>query len=569
MKANLLFSIFSFAGFLALGQMVEAENGGLIGTTKGDSRAGFSGTGYVTGFDAAGDAVQVTVEVSKAGLYSLYVGYAGPYGPKVNDIYINDEFSGNMDFSSIMTFTEGLFGKVFLNQGANKIKLVHNWGWVEIDYFKVTPASQNDFRKFQETLINPNATTEAKTLYQFLSDIYGFHILSGQQGPSGGDTDLDYIESLSGKYPAVKGFDLIEYSPSRVERGSTSNETDKIIEWWNEKGGIPTCAWHWNAPKDLYDTEEWPWWRGFYTEGTSFDVSIAMNDNTSEEYELIIRDIDAIAVQLKKIQTANVPLLWRPLHEAEGRWFWWGAKGAEPLKWLWLLLYDRLTNHHELNNLIWVWTGTGSEDALDWYPGDAYVDIIGADIYLENRNYSPSFAQFDKMVGLHEGLRIITMSETGIIPDPDLLDDQGARWNWFCTWSGDFIRDGEHNESSHIIKVYQHEYVLTLDELPDFATYEPTDYSDGEEPALGAESVATNLIYPNPFKESVKVIFQESLMVNRIQITTLEGRVLKETLLDESIPGFEYSVSELPSAIYILRIETEHGIISNRVIKVD
>ena len=79
-----------------------------------------------------------------------------------------------------------------------------------------------------------------------------------------------------------------------------------------------TFCWHWNAPKDLIDQPGKEWWRGFYTEATTFDVAKAMEDPQSEEYTLIIRDIDAIAVQLKKLANADVPVLWRPLHEAEG-----------------------------------------------------------------------------------------------------------------------------------------------------------------------------------------------------------------------------------------------------------
>ena len=122
------------------------------------------------------------------------------------------------------------------------------------------------------------------------------------------------IKSVSGKTPLIRGFDLIEYSPSRVAHGATSTETEKAIEWHAQKG-IVTFAWHWNAPKDLINQPGKEWWRGFYTEATTFDVTKAMNDPGSEEYTLIIRDIDAIATQLKKLKDAGVPVLWRPLHK--------------------------------------------------------------------------------------------------------------------------------------------------------------------------------------------------------------------------------------------------------------
>lgn len=74
-----------------------------------------------------------------------------------------------------------------------------------------------------------------------------------------------------------------------------------------------TLTWHWNAPTDLYNTAEQPWWKGFYTTATSFGIAWVMNNPDSEKYQLILRDIDAIAEQLKIYQQNKIPVLWRPL----------------------------------------------------------------------------------------------------------------------------------------------------------------------------------------------------------------------------------------------------------------
>ena len=92
-----------------------------------------------------------------------------------------------------------------------------------------------------------------------------------------------------------------------------------------------------------------------------------------------MHDIDTIAVQLKKLEAAGVPVLFRPLHEAEGGWFWWGAQGPDSAKKLWRVVYERLTVKHELRNLVWVWNSVKKE----WYPGDDVVDIVSADTYSE------------------------------------------------------------------------------------------------------------------------------------------------------------------------------------------
>lgn len=182
----------------------------------------------------------------------------------------------------------------------------------------------------------------------------------------------------TGKTPALLAVDLMDYTPSRVEHGARGTSVEDAIAH-HARGGIVSVLWHWNAPAGLYDTAEQPWWSGFYTRATDFDVSRAMADQTNANYTLLVRDVDAIAAQLRRLRDAGVAVLWRPLHEAEGAWFWWGAKGPEPCKKLWAMVHDRLTNHHGLDNLIWVWNSARPE----WYPGDETVDILSADVYAQ------------------------------------------------------------------------------------------------------------------------------------------------------------------------------------------
>ena len=172
-----------------------------------------------------------------------------------------------------------------------------------------------------------------------------------------------------------------------------------------------SLSWHWNAPTDLIDKTNNEWWRGFYTHATTFDINAVLGDPYGTKYQLVLRDLDAIAVQLQKFQDANLPLLWRPLHEASGGWFWWGAKGPGPFIELWRLMHDRFVNYHGLHNLIWVYT---VGDAA-WYPGDAYVDIVGMDIYPSDPNTSMAGFWQDTQ-SRHEGVKLVALSESGIVP---------------------------------------------------------------------------------------------------------------------------------------------------------
>ena len=312
-----------------------------------------------------------------------------------------------------------------------------------------------------KTLTDPLATNESKSLMSFLVDNYGQKVLSGQQELS----EIDYIYSVTGKYPAVGVFDLMDYSPSRIEFGANpTGQVESYIAWANTGGGIVSLSWHWNAPTDLINiTPDYEWWRGFYTFATTFDIEAVLADPEGEKYQLLIRDLDAIAVELAKFQTAGLPVLWRPLHEASGGWFWWGAKGSAPFIELWQLMYDRYVNYHGLHNLIWVYT-VGDPT---WYPGDAYVDVAGMDIYPDNTDTSMVWEWLDTQ-SRHEGVKLVALSESGIVPDPDKIRQDDVWWSWFSVWSGGFIHN---TDQTYLTNVYNDEDIITLDELIDWKNY--------------------------------------------------------------------------------------------------
>jgi hypothetical protein len=145
---------------------------------------------------------------------------------------------------------------------------------------------------------------------------------------------------------------------------------------------------------------------------------------------------------------------------------------------LWRLMFDRLVNRHGLKNLIWVWTTDAGSGNLDWYPGDEYVDILGADIYASDGDFSSQVLTYNAIREKFGGRKLITLSENGPVPDPDRLVEDRAHWSWFMPWYGDFIRDGVINPLSHWQKVMTHDYVVTLDEMPDLKNYPLSDEPD-------------------------------------------------------------------------------------------
>ncbi|KAF2837329.1 glycoside hydrolase family 26 protein [Patellaria atrata CBS 101060] len=378
--SRLKIALSCFAAIVAAQKItLEAEDATPSGTTVDTAVAGYSGTGYATGFDESADKITFTVSSDSVKLYDLSIRYAGIYGEKRTYVVVNGGASSEVYFPATDAFTDVSAGQVLLNEGANTLDIVSNWGWYLIDSITLTPSPPRAPHSISSSLVNSKASSKTVALYRYLISIYGEKILSGQQDLSW----ANWIAERVGKTPALVSVDLMDYSPSRVEHGTTSTAIEDAISH-AKKGGIISVLWHWNAPTGLYDTEENPWWSGFYTRATDFDIAAALADTTNANYTLLIRDIDAIAVQLKRLQDADIPVLFRPLHEAEGGWFWWGAKGAEPAKKLWGILYERLTDYHRLNNLVWVWNSV----LPDWYPGDETVDILSADVYAQGHGVS-------------------------------------------------------------------------------------------------------------------------------------------------------------------------------------
>src|SRR5690606_33313451 len=151
-------------------------------------------------------------------------------------------------------------------------------------------------------------------------------------------TAVDYIQSVSGRNPVIVGPDLMDYSPSRRQFGADPGSLiEDAIHMANNQNVVLTLSWHWNAPMHLLNDDREPWWRAYYANGSEFNLRYALRNTQSAEYQALLRDLDAIGVELKRLSEHNIPVLWRPLHSAEGRWYWWGARGPEAFKELWRL----------------------------------------------------------------------------------------------------------------------------------------------------------------------------------------------------------------------------------------
>lgn len=240
-----------------------------------------------------------------------------------------------------------------------------------------------------QTPADPKADENAKALLCYLSEN---KYISGQTDMA----DANRVKDLTGRYPAIVAFDFYGYTDGNA--GANAQNTQAAIDFAKKQKGIVAFQWHWKAPI--------PGNRGEYY--TGWDYPSALKDPNSQMH----KDIDLIAVELKKIADAGVPVLFRPLHECNNNFMWWQTKGTANYKALWKLLFEKFTAAG-VHNLVWNFNGMASDQGTamgDWYPGDNMVDVISSDYYQSLSDYN-----YMKTIGAN---KVLGVAETWFALDP-------------------------------------------------------------------------------------------------------------------------------------------------------
>lgn len=291
--------------------------------------------------------------------------------------------------------------------------------------------------------VSENTNPKTLALYQWLQSIYGKQVIAAQQLGNTYDKDSLAYYYYTDDLPAMKGFDFIfKTTPG----GDTEDWTQMAIDWHTKSGGLVTFCWHWNVPIDVDEPDGG---HAFYSEQIkNFSLANAVTPGT-KEYEIAVHDIDLIAYELQKLEAAGVPVLWRPLHEASGKWFWWGMADKETVEneyyqKLWYMIYDRLENYHKLTNLIWIWNGQNKRMTVH---KNTY-DIAGIDVYPNSEDHSVLETSYNNLEKITDEGKMLTLSECGYIPDPDELaaNMSTVKWLYYMPWNslgdGGFIYKG-------------------------------------------------------------------------------------------------------------------------------
>lgn len=265
------------------------------------------------------------------------------------------------------------------------------------------------------------ATLRERSDSRLLSGAFG-----GYSNITGSDAfslkQADDIAHVTGKYPAVygadyaHGWDTTEVGNEAATIGLSSNT---LLERYHAQGGIIQISHH--LPNPVFPGNDNGQGTGAYkTPITNAQFERILSEG-SKERACWLRILDRIADGLSALQASNVPVLYRPLHEMNGNWFWWGATGynandtarMDLYQRLWRDLFDYFTHRKGLNNLIWVYSPDASPNyKTAYYPGEDYVDIAGIDMYSQMPG---TFSGYDEMVALG---KLFAFTEVG----PSLLD---------------------------------------------------------------------------------------------------------------------------------------------------
>jgi mannan endo-1,4-beta-mannosidase len=209
-------------------------------------------------------------------------------------------------------------------------------------------------------------------------------------------------------------------------------------------------------------------------------------------------------------------------------------------------MFDRMVNYHGLKNMIWVWTTDTKSDNLDWYPGDAYVDILGVDIYAEKGDLSSQILQFNKVRDDFKGKKMVALSENGIIPKVDNLIEDKAYWSWFMVWYGDFVEDGIKNSLISWQNVMNHEYVVTLDEMPLLSKYL------GVSPAKLVSENGKFKLALNKRNKSLTIEYNEINKPFNAFMFDLNGRLLQSA--ENKQESVRFPLNDFKPGIYIIKL---------------
>ena len=285
---------------------------------------------------------------------------------------------------------------------------------------------------------NPAANAQARRVLDYLTQLPSSgekRILSGQftdYGPAANLALCDQAFKQTGHWPAMIGLDYADYSEGQ-HRLETATVNRLAIEYARQ-GGLVTISAHLPNPAN-------PRGGGLRDKGVDLDTLL---QEGHENHRRWMEELDILANGLNELKEAGVVVLWRPFHEMNGNWFWWGGKEPASFQKLWRQMFDHFERIRKLDNLLWVYSPNHGDKVAAYYPGDHYADIVGLDAYTDFVDPSHikgyrEISQLPKPFGFTEFGPHGASNPPGDYEYPRLLaglNDHFPRAKFFLAWHG-------------------------------------------------------------------------------------------------------------------------------------
>ena len=287
------------------------------------------------------------------------------------------------------------------------------------------------------SLTDPRASARAQGLYHFLQEQAGKRVLLAQQESPvrvRHDQEMEYLQRVTGRLPVMRGLDFIH------------NDFDGVVERalrWNDRGGLVTICWHTGVEGIGYPESQ--------KESPDFDRLLSPG---TPENGLLLSRWEACVRALRRLGEADVPVLWRPFHEFDGQWFWWGKGGGDAFQALWRMMY-RCFTQEGLHHLIWV-LGYADDVRPGWYPGDDFCDVLGSDTYKTETCHAASYRRLKAL----SPQKPLAFHECGLLPPPDAFFQEGAPWAWVMPWHGKWLMQDQ--SPDRLREIYRDSRMVTL-----------------------------------------------------------------------------------------------------------
>ncbi len=313
---------------------------------------------------------------------------------------------------------------------------------------------------------NPGANPVARAVLKYIQGLPARsdkRVLSGQftehsPGPNESSAVFNRIQQRTGCCPAILGVDYANWSDGSID--SAAANAAAIQQW--QHGGLVAIEVHCGDPLRT----------NFLTSGLrdqNVDVTPLL-DAKSPAHAVWMKQLDQMAAGLQALRAAGVVVLWRPFHEMNGDWFWWGGKKPAVTIQLWRQMFDYFSNEKHLDNLLWVYAPNHGDHTAEYYAGDHYVDLVGVDAYTDfvETNHIKGTAQ---VMALPKPFGFAEFGPHNPFDPPGDYDylrflngvkDHFPQTAWFMAWDGNWALSTNQN----VTELLHDPWVVNRSDLP-------------------------------------------------------------------------------------------------------